>query len=166
MRIEGSRDSKLVKVVLAGVYRPWLDENQRPRSRRSRCRSPWREQFADRTLEEEHECPSRSFEPDDDESWPAFISQKAEEREGAARDGKRKRVARRVKLYRSRWGADTDRACYRPQFKSNLRHDRISWSLVALLLPLLLRPLRQRTRAYREPINRSLISLSTHREMS
>lgn len=140
--------------------------DDRARSRRSRRRSPWREQRADRALEEEHECSFRSFEPDyDDESWPAFISQTAEEREGAARDGKRKRVARRVKLNRSRWGADTDRACYQPQFKSNLRHDRISWSLVALLLPLLLRPLRQRTRAYREPINRSLISLSTHREM-
>jgi len=28
------------------------------------------------------------------------------------------------------WGADTDRACHRPQqFKSNLRHDRVSWIL-------------------------------------
>lgn len=28
------------------------------------------------------------------------------------------------------WGGDTDRACHRPQFESNLRHDRVSWPLV------------------------------------
>lgn len=135
MRIEGTPDN-LVKVVLAGAHRPWLDENRRPRSQKSmsipltsaarrsgpreRARAPvsfLRSRWRQRVMA------------------GVYLSKDLRERERAARGEKRerKRVARRVELYRSRWGADTDRACYRPQFKSNLRHDRISWSLVAWL---------------------------------
>lgn len=35
MRIEDTLDGNLVKVVLAGAHRSWLDENRRPRSQKS-----------------------------------------------------------------------------------------------------------------------------------
>lgn len=130
----------LVKVVVAGAHHSVhgatkIDEFC---ARRSRCRSPWWAQRADRALEKEHE-PVLFLRSRWRRRVMAGLSLKRLKRENARRETegkrKRKRVARRVELYRSRWGADTDRACYRPQFKSNLRHDRISWSRVAWFLP-------------------------------
>lgn len=48
--------------------------------------------------------------------------------------GRRGRInarARQSKEHGCWWGGDTDRACHRPQFESNLRHDRVSLPLVA-----------------------------------
>ncbi|KAI4493273.1 hypothetical protein M0802_009441 [Mischocyttarus mexicanus] len=57
-------------------------------------------------------------------------SKQARQAGKTSRQGKQ---ASKAQLY-SRWGGDTDRACHRPQFQSNLRHDRVSWSLVRLPL--------------------------------
>lgn len=80
---------------------------------------------------------------------PALIFRKAEEgergkpreRETREKDkeggSEKENVARRVRAYMERkWGGDTDRACHRPQFKSNLRDDRVSWLLAAPPFPL------------------------------
>lgn len=58
-----------------------------------------------------------------------FIFPKAEEGERAVRDGESEWQSE-LSFMDLWWGADTDRVCHRPQqFKSNLRHDRVSWIL-------------------------------------
>lgn len=54
-------------------------------------------------------------------------------------EGERERECSKASpsLHEYRWGGDTDRACHRPQFKSNLRHDRVSWLLAAPPFPLI-----------------------------
>lgn len=51
-------------------------------------------------------------------------------------DREGERECSKASLHGCWWGGDTDRACHRPQFKSNLRHDRVSWLLAAPPFPL------------------------------
>lgn len=134
MWIEGTPNN-LVKVVLAGAHRLWLDENWRPRSQKSMSipltnaarRSGPRER-ARAVLFLRSRWRRRVM-------VDVYLSKGLRETERAAKGEKRERERewQGESSCRSRWGADTDRACYRPQFKSNLRNDRISWSLVAWL---------------------------------
>jgi len=99
-----------------------------------------------------------------DESHGWRLSFRRPKRENSRGERWRERVARRVEPHGCRWGGDTDRACHRAQFKSNLRHDRVSWSLVVARQLPRLRPLRQsgsnRARARAPARGRSLTPLS------
>jgi len=101
-------------------------------------------------------CPSRSFES----LAGVYLSKDRRGRTRAVRDGKS--VWQGESNHMDRWGGDTDRACHRAQFKSNLRHDRVSWSLVVARQLPRLRPLRQSrsNRACAAARGRSLTPLS------
>ena len=66
----------------------------------------------------------RPLRPLEHASWPGFYLLKG-------RRGRVQESEANQGTHGSWWGGDTDRACHRPQFESNLRHDRVSWLLVA-----------------------------------